>query len=93
MAAYEAEKARGDEINQVRRKIDELKVSSDMSSERGAPVLKLFACQADLNKQRVAMREHSVLVKTRQKELQTATLESGECELAAPLHLSTIGWH
>lgn len=34
MAAYEAEKSRGDEINQVRRKIDELKAKADEAERR-----------------------------------------------------------
>ena len=34
VAAYEAEKARGDEINQVRRRIDELKAKADEAERR-----------------------------------------------------------
>ena len=43
------------------------------------PVIKLMqhSLQADVSKQKTALQKHSVLVKTQQKELQTATLELG----------------
>ena len=35
--------------------------------------------QASISKQKSALQKHSVIVKTQQKELQTATLELGVC--------------
>jgi len=55
-------------------KINELKVLDFSASLRTSclPVV-----QADISKQKTALQKHAVIVKTQQKELQTAALELG----------------
>ncbi|KAI0739697.1 condensin complex subunit SMC2 [Daedaleopsis nitida] len=56
------------------------KLEKDMNEFKNNKEGKIDELKADLNKQRVALREHTTLVKTHQKELQTANLESEQMQ-------------
>ena len=62
--------------NNKEGKTDELKVGRHQSCFL-IITDKLSAYQGDIQKQKAALQKHAVLVKTQQKDMQTATLELG----------------
>ena len=70
--------------NNKEGKTDELKVGRRQSCFL-IITDKLSAYQGDIQKQKAALQKHAVLVKTQQKDMQTATLELGTFSRSIPV--------
>ncbi|KAJ6583189.1 condensin complex subunit SMC2 [Mycena sp. CBHHK59/15] len=70
-AAKDKQTAANEDCERLQRDMDEFKNNKDG---------KIDELKADISKQKAALQKHSVIVKTQQKELQTATLELEQME-------------
>lgn len=68
VAAKEKQKTAEDDIKKLNRDMAEFKDNKEGKIEQ---------LKEDISKQKGALQKHAVVVKTQQKELQTATLEHG----------------